>query len=529
MPHSRSTSHRTAVRLKLGLSLLLAAFAPATMAADRFDPVRALIQERIEQKGIPSYAVAVAKEGKIVWEEGFGWADREQKIPATANTAYLLASISKTFTAVGLMTLVQQGRIDLDMPVNDYLGPVRLASWVGDPVEATVRRVANHTAGFGWGDEFFYGEEEAKRVPSLEATIARYGHIVEPPGKRYVYSNFGYGVLSQAIAATSGQSYADYMREHVFLPLDLHATSVGPAAAPGVQAAQLYGLAGERVPVMNHGLPAAGGLLSSAHDLVRFGMFLSGKPAAGQMAILDPASLREMRRPSTPDGDHYGIGLYPMKTWPGGPVGYGHGGSTTGANTLMTILPEQGLVVVVLANRWRTDNNPIRDAIVRAMLPGWPQDAVGTTTEAARAPEPPAKQETPVTTVPPTEWHGDWAGTLFTHERQIPVQLKVLDSGEVRLRIDDQLWSLLDKPTYQDGWLIGESLSHVPIADTERRRHGVLLEVEHRDGRLVGMVKAGVGPNFDDPSRDFPYFVYALHYRLVLEPAATASGGVGVR
>lgn len=498
----------------------LAAFTPAVIAADRFDPVRAMIQERIEQRGIASYAVAVAKDGDIVWQEGFGWADREQRIPATADTAYLLASISKTFTAVGLMTLVQSGRIHLDAPVNDYLGPVRLASWVGDPADATVRRVANHSAGFGWGDEFFYGEEEARMAPSLQDTIARYGHIVEPAGKRYAYSNFGYGVLSQAIAAASGRSYEDYIREHVFLPLDLHATSVGPAAAPGVQAATLYGLAGERVPLMTHGLPSAGGLLSSAHDMVRFGMFLSGQPTPRQQAILSEASLREMRRPSTPDGDHYGIGLYPMRTWPGGPVGYGHGGSTTGSNTLLTILPDQGLVVVVLANRWRSDNNPIRDAIVRAMLPEWPAAVAEAPASAPVAVQP------PTASLPPTGWHGEWRGTLTTHARQIPVELKVLDSGGVHLRIEDQPWSPLDAPVFKEGRLSGQSVSHVPIPDTARREHHVSLEIEQQDDRLVGMVKADVGPDFSDPTRDFPYFVYALHYRLELERVAgTAAAG----
>src|SRR5579863_2698342 len=121
---------------RLVLILLLAGAA----SADQFDSVRALIRERIDANVAPSIAVAVARDGKIIWEEGFGWADRERKIRATPETMYSLASISKPITATGLMILVQAGKIDLDKPVNDYLGSVKLRARVGDAADATVRR-----------------------------------------------------------------------------------------------------------------------------------------------------------------------------------------------------------------------------------------------------------------------------------------------------------------------------------------------------------------------------------------------------
>src|SRR5579872_2497331 len=94
--------------------------------------------------GVPSIAVAVARHGRVVWEQGFGWADRENRVAATEHTMYSLASISKPVTATGLMTLVQSGRIGLDRPINDYLGDAKLRAWIGDAQQATVRRVANH-------------------------------------------------------------------------------------------------------------------------------------------------------------------------------------------------------------------------------------------------------------------------------------------------------------------------------------------------------------------------------------------------
>src|SRR5262245_45724947 len=112
-----------------------------------FSAVRKLARETIVAATAPSMAVAVVRRGRILWEEGFGWADREQRIPATAHTMYYTASVTKTFTATALMLLHERKRLNLDRPVNDYLGSAKLSSPGWDPAGATIRRVATHTAG----------------------------------------------------------------------------------------------------------------------------------------------------------------------------------------------------------------------------------------------------------------------------------------------------------------------------------------------------------------------------------------------
>src|SRR5438128_3665818 len=109
--------------------------------------IRELIRARLVEQSLPSVAVAVARDGTSLWEEGFGWADREHRVPATEHTMYSLASISKPITATGLMVLKELGKLDLDRPINDYLGAAKLNAWIGDAADATVRRVANHTSG----------------------------------------------------------------------------------------------------------------------------------------------------------------------------------------------------------------------------------------------------------------------------------------------------------------------------------------------------------------------------------------------
>jgi len=163
-----------------------------------FSKVRKLIQEQIATKGTPSISVAVAHNGKILWEQGFGWADRENRIRATEHTMYYTASVTKLFTETALMILQERKQLDLDRPVNDYLGAAKLSSpaWKAD--EATVRRVANHTAGLTTFNP-------AHRLP-MEQAISHYGVLFWPPGERFDYSNLGPIILEEVVARVSGKN-----------------------------------------------------------------------------------------------------------------------------------------------------------------------------------------------------------------------------------------------------------------------------------------------------------------------------------
>src|SRR5579862_6437913 len=194
--------------------------------ADQFDSVRDFIRSRMTERQVPSITVAVARDGKILWEEGFGWADRENRVAANEHTMYSLASITKTFTGTALMTLVEKKRIDLDRPVNQYLGNAKVRARVGNADDATIRRVANHSSGLPTHGHLFFADEPL-RPPSMDETILRYGNLVTIPGEKFEYSNLGYGILGYVISRVSGQSYEDYMRQSVFLKLGLTHTSVG--------------------------------------------------------------------------------------------------------------------------------------------------------------------------------------------------------------------------------------------------------------------------------------------------------------
>jgi CubicO group peptidase (beta-lactamase class C family) len=116
----------------------------------------ATIRRLLDSARVASVAVAVARDGVVLWEEGFGHADLARRIPATPSTLYSVASISKPITATAVMQLVERGRVDLDRPIDGYLGAMRVTGLAGDASGVTVRRVLSHTAGLPLHYRFFY-------------------------------------------------------------------------------------------------------------------------------------------------------------------------------------------------------------------------------------------------------------------------------------------------------------------------------------------------------------------------------------
>jgi CubicO group peptidase (beta-lactamase class C family) len=449
-------------------------------AADRFEPVREYIRSEMVQQSVPSVAVAVAREGHIVWEEGFGWADRERRIAATEHTMYSLASISKPFTATGLMTLVQSGKIDLDKPVNDYLGEAKLHARVGDARDATVRRVANHTSGLPLHYQFFYADEPVA-VPSTDETILRYGNLVTMPGERFQYSNLGFGILGYVIARVSGVSYAEFMRREVFLPLGLTHTSVN--IGPGLEgyAATRYGPDGLPIPFYDFDHPGASAIFASAHDLVRFGMFHLKEHLRDQKAILSDASIDEMHRSTAQEGSGpvgaYGIG-FDLDDQDGYPY-FGHDGGMAGVATRMRLFREQRLAVVVLTNSASGLSKQVMHRIVAVVLPE------------LRHPEehapPPASA--PSFTVP-AQLMGMWKGALQTYVNTQPVELRFLPNGDVHVRFGNQLETLVNESQFKAGVFRGQFASHLGTPDADRYEHDIRLSLTLRGEVLNGAATA---------------------------------------
>jgi len=464
------------VRALLALALLASSAAAASGPTDRFDAVRDYIRGQMTEKSLPSVAVAVAKDRDILWEEGFGWADREKRIAATEHTLYSLASISKPITATGLMVLVQRGALDLDKPANDYLGAAQLRARIGDASAATLRSIANHSSGLPLHYQFFYADEPWRR-PSMDDTILRYGFLASRPGERSNYSNLGYGVLDYIIERVANQSYAEFMRREVFQPLGLTRMSVdiGPGLEP--YAAQRYGSDGTALPFYTFDHPGASAIYSSAHDLARFALFHLKAHRPDQKAILTDASIDAMHRHTIGDGieDGYGIGFGVYRRH-----GYrvvGHSGGMAGVDTRMLLFPDEDLAVVVLINTADRAAGDIASRIAAVFLPNW---------ETA-SPEP----EKPAPFVPPPSLVGVWKGTLSTYMKEMPVELTIRASGEAIARFGDQIPSLVDKLTIEDGSLTGELRAVIGTPDTERYRYTVQLDLRQQGACTASRPRSG--------------------------------------
>jgi CubicO group peptidase (beta-lactamase class C family) len=421
---------------------------------DPFEAVREQIEQLVAEGTDPSLAVAVARNGEIIWEEGFGYAGREQNIPATEHTVYNLSSVSKPLTATGLMVLVERGLIDLDGPVNGHLGDSQLHSCVGDVTEAaTIRGLADHTAGLPNHSLFVYSEQPLEPLP-MEEVILRHGNLVSVPGERWLFSNLGYGVLGQVISEQSGKSFEEFMREEVFLPLGMTHTSVGIDPGRAEHQAVQYNPDLLALPPRTYDTPAGLGIYSSAHDLIRFAMFHLKNDLPDQKTIVSEATLDEMQRPTAaPYNAGYGIGWF-VVDGEDGLRRVSHSGATAGASANLVLLPEEDLAVVVLSNTSSNSHEDITNDILAALLPDKfvPQDMFG------------AKDEPPLSLDP--ELVGLWQGLIFTHRGEIPLVLEIYEGGEpvvVQLGLTGEQKAMLNDVSYVDDSLFFQSSGSGPF------------------------------------------------------------------
>ncbi len=445
---------------------------------DQFDQVRAFIHKQMLERQVPSVAVAVAHDGRIIWEEAFGWANREERIAATPHTIYSLASISKPITATGLMILKERGRVELDRPLNDYLGEAKIKVRLGNPADATVRRVANHSAGLPLHYQFFY-EDEPFRVPSRDETIIRYANTVTAPGEKYQYSNLGYGLLDYVIERVSGKSYAEFMRTEVFQPLGLTHMSVDIPPGLEKQQAIRYGTDGLPIPFYTFDHPGGSAVYASAHDLVRFGIFHLKARLPDQKAILSEQTIDEMQKPTMPTGPDAGYGIgWSSDLYPGNHRCVSHTGGMGGVATSLRLFPAEKIAIVVLTNSSSPAPHLIADEIVATLMP-----------DARRKPATPNSEREPVFK-PSESILGMWQGTVHTRKADIPLTLVFQPDGDIHARLGTQLKTLVNRAELKDGYLTGEFLSDIGTEDANRTRYVLSLSLKLRGDALNGALTA---------------------------------------
>jgi CubicO group peptidase (beta-lactamase class C family) len=473
---------RRLINASLSLVLLLAIVTSTSPAhADQFETIRNRLRKAVQEEKVPSLAVAVAKDRQIIWEEAFGWADLERQLPATPQTMYSLASISKPITATALMLLVQQGKVDLDQPANKYLGSVPLVARVGHADNATVRRVANHTAGLPLHYQFFYADESAV-PPPFEETLRRYGNLYTIPGRRHHYSNLGYGVLEHIVSVVSGQPFAQFLHEQVCVPLDLPRMAVGVPEQFADQQALRYDHQRRPIPPYTFDHPGASAVYSSVHDLCRFGMFHLKDHLNDQKPILTDASIDAMQDPAQ---FGYGIGWGVGRNAQGYSL-VSHTGGMPGVSSTLILVPAQDVCVTVLTNTGSSLPGGVADSILKILLPPREDPAPTDPHEKPDADPEPAQELTDLV--------GLWKGQIDTYHGPQSLELDIKPSGDVHVRLGKELWTLLNDARVQQGWLRGRFLGEIHTDDARRQPHYVHLELRLREGVLGGAAIAITKP-----------------------------------
>ncbi len=291
----------------------------------------------------------IVREGEVVFAKGYGMASLEHQVPNSTQTRFRIGSITKQFTAAAILKLQEQGRLDVQAPVATYLPDYPN----GDRI--TLHHLLTHTAGIPNLTSFPDYLEWMRQPTTLAELVARFRDLPLEfaPGEQFRYSNSGYVLLTQVIETVSGQSYADYLQEHLLLPLGLENTGYEHPMLVIDGLANGYQFTGEdyqQAEYINMDVPAgAGGLYSTVDDLVQWHQFLidaGNRPAA----ILSDAAIAAMKTPQIPMGEDtselsYGYGLIV------GARGFiFHGGGINGFLTYLGSLPDQGITVAVLSN-----------------------------------------------------------------------------------------------------------------------------------------------------------------------------------
>lgn len=320
--------------------------------ADRIADAHAQVEAAMAEHGFPGLAIAVAVDGERVWAEGFGYANVEHRVPVWPDVStFRIGSISKPLTAVAVAQLYADGRLDVDAPVQRYV-----PSFPEKAYPVTTRQLGAHLGGIR-----HYRDEEfllAEAFPTVAdgLTIFQDDSLEHEPGTQYLYSSYGWNLISAVIEGASGEDFLGYMDRHVFGPLRLYDTMPDVPAQITPHRVAFYvqeedGKLMNAPHVDNSYKWAGGGFLSTVDDLLTFADALLGD------AFLSPEAknlLFTEQQTTTGEGVDYGFGFFVREDDDGRRV-VGHTGGSVGGTSILLMQPGTGVVLAMCINQSGAD------------------------------------------------------------------------------------------------------------------------------------------------------------------------------
>lgn len=326
--------------------------------ADLLNKLDSRMPELLNQYSVPGVQIAVI-DGDKVWTKEYGYADKSGKKKVTADTIFQIGSVSKSVAAWGVMKLVDEGKIELDAPIERYIRRWHIPESQYGSEGVTVRRLLSHTAGLSL--QGYAGVKPGEKLATLEESLSgKTGgagdvRIVYEPGSKFQYSGGGYTVLQLLIEEVSGMPFEKYMEREVLKPLGMNDSAFEWKRELMPRTAKAYGVLGQTLPNYLFTEKAAAGLYTTAKDLAKFamaGMNMPGGEQAGR-GVLKQETIALMQQ-SVQNAD-WGLG-YELYKLPDGRLAVGHGGTNRGWRAQFFIIPDSQKCAVILTNSDTGDN-----------------------------------------------------------------------------------------------------------------------------------------------------------------------------
>ncbi|WP_230935528.1 serine hydrolase [Psychroserpens luteolus] len=314
------------------------------------------IPKLLQEFTVPGTAIAIIENGELVLQKAYGYANVDTKTKVTTQTGFNIGSISKTVAAWGIMKLVEEGKIDLDAPAENYLTRWQLPESEFDSKQVTVRRLLSHTAGLSLHG--YPGWTPDDRLSTIEESLngrnngpGRVEMIMEP-GTKWKYSGGGYTILQLIVEEVTGQKFEDYMQAQILKPLGMTNSSYKIDETILKNSSFEYDNFGERIDFELFTAQAAAGLHTTIEDFTRFAYasLFAYKNNKTYNSVLTPSTLKDMMQPAPASNDSYGLG-YQVQSIPG--VSYtlkGHGGANTGWHAFFRVNPDTNDGFIMITN-----------------------------------------------------------------------------------------------------------------------------------------------------------------------------------
>ncbi|MHB8054992.1 MAG: serine hydrolase domain-containing protein [Candidatus Aminicenantales bacterium] len=352
------------VTLFLAIIILLPFFAAAQSLREDPRVVSALrllevwLEAQSAYENIPGLSMAVVYDQDLLWAKGFGYADREEKRLASPETIYGIGSISKLFTSIAVLQLRDQGKLRLDDPVVKHLPWFAIKQTFPEGPPITIHGILTHSSGLPRDAAFPYWSAPYSEFPTEEkiAKVLASQATVYPADSHFNYSNLGFALAGAIVARISGQSYDDYVKQNILVPLGLDDTKPelpeeqkGGRLATGYSSLTREGIQNKMPFFRAKGIAPAAGFSSTVVDLARFASWQFRLLEGGKEEILRPNTLREMQRFQWMDPNNtWGLGF---TVWSSNGIIYaGHGGICAGYRSQLTLRPKEKIAAAFLTN-----------------------------------------------------------------------------------------------------------------------------------------------------------------------------------